>query len=123
MADLQNKAKQSKHVLNNNKGVITGTLIGGVVGATTSLLFAPKAGKEMRSDLSEQSKKAVDKSKRLKDNTSEKSQKVANKFKKSKSDHEGNADVDSLPVEQGNTQSEEEKTDTKITANDDTNQS
>jgi gas vesicle protein len=33
------------------KGLLVGFLIGGVVGAITALLYAPKSGKELRSDI------------------------------------------------------------------------
>jgi gas vesicle protein len=36
---------------NSSKNFIAGAVIGGVVGAAAALLFAPKAGKEIRSDL------------------------------------------------------------------------
>ena len=38
----------------NTKDFIIGALVGGIVGAATALLLAPKSGKEMRSDLNEQ---------------------------------------------------------------------
>ncbi|KGX89999.1 YtxH domain-containing protein [Pontibacillus marinus] len=62
----------------SKKGLVTGTIIGGVVGATASLLLAPKGGKELREDLSQQSKVALDKGKDLKDRTTEKSKKLLN---------------------------------------------
>lgn len=43
---------------NNNeysKGIVLGTIIGGAIGAATALLLAPKAGKELRQELSEKS--------------------------------------------------------------------
>ncbi|MGE8206292.1 YtxH domain-containing protein [Heyndrickxia sp. NPDC080065] len=38
----------------NRKDFIAGALIGGIVGAVTALLLAPKSGKELRNDLSGQ---------------------------------------------------------------------
>jgi gas vesicle protein len=35
------------------KGIFVGTLIGSVAGAVTALLFAPKAGRELRKDIAE----------------------------------------------------------------------
>jgi len=35
------------------KDFLIGTLVGGVVGAATALLFAPKPGKELRADIAE----------------------------------------------------------------------
>ncbi|MBM7551302.1 YtxH domain-containing protein [Thalassobacillus pellis] len=86
--------QQAKKAL-KKRGVMTGTLVGGVIGATASLLLAPKAGKELRSDISAQTNAVKDKSKQfsgntktklsnLKNSTSERSQKLAKKFKKSK---------------------------------------
>ena len=37
------------------KSFLVGTIIGGVAGATAALLLAPKAGKEIRGDISQQS--------------------------------------------------------------------
>lgn len=38
----------------NSKDFLIGTLIGGIVGATTALFLAPKSGKELRDDLNTQ---------------------------------------------------------------------
>lgn len=46
--------KPNKPNNTSNKGFLVGTVIGGVVGAATALLLAPKSGKEFRSDLNEQ---------------------------------------------------------------------
>ncbi|SEU07683.1 Gas vesicle protein [Salinibacillus kushneri] len=37
----------------NSKDFLLGTLIGGIVGASVALLYAPKPGKELRQDLNE----------------------------------------------------------------------
>ena len=42
----------------NTKDFLIGTLIGGIVGATTALFLAPKSGKELRSDISDQASAA-----------------------------------------------------------------
>lgn len=42
----------------NTKDFLIGTLIGGIVGATTALFLAPKSGKELRNDLGEQAQMA-----------------------------------------------------------------
>ncbi|MDM5315532.1 YtxH domain-containing protein [Fictibacillus sp. b24] len=52
---------------NNNQNIdskdfIIGALVGGMLGAATALLLAPKAGKELRSDLNEQAVYLKDKS-------------------------------------------------------------
>ena len=39
---------------NNGKDFIIGSLVGGLVGAATALFLAPKSGKEIRDNLSEQ---------------------------------------------------------------------
>lgn len=44
----------------NSKDFIIGTLIGGMVGATLALLFAPKSGKELREDINQGAKQAKD---------------------------------------------------------------
>ncbi|MEP7218868.1 MAG: YtxH domain-containing protein, partial [Bacteroidota bacterium] len=36
-----------------SKGLLIGLLTGGAVGAALALLFAPKAGRELRSDISD----------------------------------------------------------------------
>jgi gas vesicle protein len=38
----------------SNKDFLLGTIIGGVVGAATALLLAPKSGKELRTDINDQ---------------------------------------------------------------------
>lgn len=40
------------------KGFAWGTMVGGVVGAVTALLLAPKSGRELRADISGQCQKA-----------------------------------------------------------------
>lgn len=41
------------------KGLVTGTLIGGIIGAAIALLYAPKSGRELRSDLKERTNKLL----------------------------------------------------------------
>ncbi|QHE50949.1 YtxH domain-containing protein [Pontibacillus sp. HMF3514] len=77
MTKQQESVNQTTKTISKT-GVLTGTIIGSVVGATASLLLAPKGGKELRKDLSQQSKVVLDKSKDLKDRTSEKSKKLLN---------------------------------------------
>lgn len=38
---------------NQTKGFLFGAIAGGIIGSVTALLFAPKAGKELRQDISE----------------------------------------------------------------------
>jgi gas vesicle protein len=44
---------------------LKGLLIGGVVGAVTALLFAPKAGKDLRADIKRKGEEAVEGTKRV----------------------------------------------------------
>ncbi|MFC0187845.1 YtxH domain-containing protein [Fictibacillus aquaticus] len=82
---------------NNNQGIdskdfIIGALVGGIVGAASALLLAPKTGKELRGDLNEQavllkdksnefSQMAIEKSNSLVKTVSEQSTQVAGKVK------------------------------------------
>ncbi len=43
------------------KGFFVGTLIGGIAGAVTALLLAPKSGKELRKDIADKSFELYDK--------------------------------------------------------------
>lgn len=54
------------------KSFIMGAIVGGIVGAVTALLFAPKSGKEMREDLNEQAAVLKERSLKLKDTAVEK---------------------------------------------------
>ena len=42
--------------MSNNKGLFKGAVIGAAVAGTLALLFAPKAGKELREDISKKAK-------------------------------------------------------------------
>ncbi|MDN4072574.1 MULTISPECIES: YtxH domain-containing protein [Fictibacillus] len=76
----------------NSKDFIIGALVGGIVGAASALLMAPKSGKELRSDINEQagtikdkgsewSAMAKDKSSNIARTVSEQSNQVAGKVK------------------------------------------
>ncbi|MDM5200107.1 MULTISPECIES: YtxH domain-containing protein [Fictibacillus] len=76
----------------NSKDFIIGALVGGIVGAASALLMAPKSGKELRNDLSDQagtirdkstewSSMAKDKSSNIARTVSEQSNQVAGKVK------------------------------------------
>ena len=56
----------------NSKDFIIGTLIGGIIGATTALFLAPKSGKQLREELNEQASAVLDKSEQFANNTKEK---------------------------------------------------
>ncbi|WJH34597.1 YtxH domain-containing protein [Paenibacillus aurantius] len=51
--------------LENSKTFAVGALVGGVLGAVTALLFAPKSGKELRADLADQYQNVSDKTQEL----------------------------------------------------------
>ncbi|MDA7027268.1 YtxH domain-containing protein [Bacillus sp. CLL-7-23] len=57
----------------NTKDFFIGTVIGGVVGALTALLLAPKSGKELRHDLGTQTAVIKDKTDKLTNQAKEKS--------------------------------------------------
>ena len=59
------------------KHVLLGTAVGSVLGAVTALLLAPKSGKELRSDISEQIHKIGEKTERLASAVSSKTQNIA----------------------------------------------
>jgi gas vesicle protein len=46
--------KNNQNSTIDTKDFLIGSLIGGIVGATTALLLAPKSGKELRTDLNDQ---------------------------------------------------------------------
>ncbi len=52
---------------NNHNGcsLLQGFLIGGALGAAAAILFAPKSGKELRSDIKEKGCDVLDEAKRL----------------------------------------------------------
>ncbi len=45
----------------NSKDFIIGALVGGIIGAATALFIAPKAGKELRNDITEQARNISEK--------------------------------------------------------------
>ncbi len=61
----------------DTKDFLIGTLIGGIVGATTALLLAPKSGKELRTDLNDQAIQLKDKSSEVATMAKEKSSTLA----------------------------------------------
>ncbi|MBM7572839.1 YtxH domain-containing protein [Aquibacillus albus] len=50
---MSNQQDQGKDQGINSKDFMIGSLIGGIVGASMALLFAPKTGKEFRNDLNQ----------------------------------------------------------------------
>lgn len=82
----------SENKNSSGKKFLLGAVVGGVVGAVTALLLAPKSGKEMRSDINEQASVLKERSLELKDTAvergnewiavaKEQSQQVASKVK------------------------------------------
>src|SRR5690625_3229094 len=51
----------------NTKDFIIGSLVGSFVGAAAALLFAPKSGRELRSDINYGASQAMDRASELKD--------------------------------------------------------
>ena len=70
----------------NMKDFIIGALVGGIVGAATGLLLAPKAGRELRGDVAHQAvnikDKSVELSQQLKDQSTQLVDKVKSKTSK-----------------------------------------
>lgn len=62
---------------NNSNNFLAGVLIGSAVGATLALVFAPKPGKELRSDINQGTQKALEKAGDWKDTVQEKSTEYA----------------------------------------------
>ncbi len=71
----QNQANDNNNI--NSKDFMIGTLIGGIVGAATALLLAPKSGKDLRNDLNEQAGVLKEKTGQWKDSAVEKSNEFA----------------------------------------------
>ncbi len=57
--------------MTNKKGCATGAFIGAVVGAVTSLLLAPKSGKELREDIKSKSNEYYEKTEGMREKGSE----------------------------------------------------
>ncbi|MNI01523.1 YtxH-like protein [compost metagenome] len=68
----ENKGKGSK-------GWLWGAAIGTIVGSVTALLFAPKAGRELRKDIADGARQVGEKTQEVAGKVSEKTQEVAGK--------------------------------------------
>ncbi|WLD92399.1 YtxH domain-containing protein [Alkalihalobacillus sp. AL-G] len=75
MTTQQTDKKESSSI--DTKDFLIGSLIGGIVGAATALLLAPKSGKELRTDLNEQAIVIKDKSNEVATLAKEKSSTLA----------------------------------------------
>lgn len=56
------------------KDLLIGAVVGGVLGAATALLFAPKSGRELRKDIAEQAQTVSEKTVQIAGTVSSKSQ-------------------------------------------------
>ncbi len=70
-SDLTNNTKKRDENMSSSNFVL-GALVGGLVGAATALFLAPKSGKELRGDLSEQSNVLMEKGNAFKQTATEK---------------------------------------------------
>lgn len=61
----------------NGKDFLLGAVVGGVIGAVSALLLAPKTGKELRTDLSDQYQNVSERTQKIASDVSERSQKIA----------------------------------------------
>ncbi|MNI02893.1 YtxH-like protein [compost metagenome] len=61
----------------NGKDLLIGAVIGGVLGAATALLFAPKSGKELRGDIAEQVQTVSEKTQQVAGTVNQKTQEIA----------------------------------------------
>lgn len=59
-----------------NKDLLVGAVIGGVLGAVTALLFAPKSGRELRADLKEGYHQVSEKTQQIAGDVAEKSKRI-----------------------------------------------
>ncbi|SDN18090.1 Gas vesicle protein [Paenibacillus sp. yr247] len=59
------------------KDLLIGAVVGGLLGAATALLFAPKSGRELRSDIAESAQVVSDKTVQIASTVSQKTQDVA----------------------------------------------
>ena len=69
-SDLTNNTKRDEGMSSSN--FVVGAIVGGLVGAATALFLAPKSGKELRVDLSEQSSALMEKGTAFKQTATEK---------------------------------------------------
>lgn len=62
------------------KDFLLGAVVGGLLGAVTALLLAPKSGKELRADLAEQAQTVSVKTQEIASNVSSKTQELASQL-------------------------------------------
>lgn len=73
------------------KDLLIGAVVGGLLGAVTALLFAPKSGRELRNDIAENAKAVSDKTVQIASTVSQKTQDVAKTVSTTTSDLVGKA--------------------------------
>ncbi|MDR6879007.1 YtxH domain-containing protein [Bacillus sp. 3255] len=73
------------------KDLLIGAVVGGLLGAATALLFAPKSGRELRSDIADNAKAVSDKTVQIASTVSQKTQDVAKSVSTTTSDLVGKA--------------------------------
>ncbi len=67
----ENNHNQDQNI--NSKDFLLGTIIGGIVGASVALLFAPKSGRELRQDINQGADYVRERAEEWKDVAAEKS--------------------------------------------------
>lgn len=73
------------------KDLLIGAIVGGLLGAATALLFAPKSGRELRIDITDNAKAVSDKTVQLANSVTQKTQEVAKSVSTTTSDFVGKA--------------------------------
>lgn len=63
--------------MSKSKNFFIGTLVGGIVGSVAALLFAPKSGKELRGDISQQVQNVTEKTAEIASTITSKTQNFA----------------------------------------------
>ncbi|MET3682675.1 gas vesicle protein [Alkalibacillus flavidus] len=76
--------KQNTEENINSKDFMIGTLLGGIVGASVALLFAPKTGKEFREDINTGAQQVRERADEWKDVAYEKSNELSQRVKETK---------------------------------------
>ncbi|MFE8703396.1 YtxH domain-containing protein [Cytobacillus sp. FJAT-54145] len=70
---MENEDRKNQNDNINSKDFLIGALIGGIVGAVSALVFAPKSGKEIRNDLNLQATSLKERTDKLRENAKVKS--------------------------------------------------
>ncbi len=83
---MANQERHHEETSNFSKGLLIGMLTGGAVGAAIALLYAPKSGRELRSDISEMTNVYVDKAGDVLNSATERAQQIVNEGRR-KADH------------------------------------